>query len=35
MCRLAFGNMPYEASLRSVELFARDVMSQLKQPQAA
>lgn len=35
MCRLAFGNMPFESSLRSVDLFARDVMPQLKQAQAA
>jgi len=31
MCRLAFGDLPYEASLRSVELLAREVMPQVKQ----
>jgi alkanesulfonate monooxygenase SsuD/methylene tetrahydromethanopterin reductase-like flavin-dependent oxidoreductase (luciferase family) len=31
MCRLAFGDLPYEASLHSVELLAREVMPQVKQ----
>lgn len=31
MCRLAFGDMPYEHSLRSLDLFVRDVMPEVKQ----
>ena len=30
MCRLAFGNLPYEASLRSVELLASEIMPKVK-----
>lgn len=30
MCRLAFGNLPYEASLRSVELLASEIMPKIK-----
>jgi alkanesulfonate monooxygenase SsuD/methylene tetrahydromethanopterin reductase-like flavin-dependent oxidoreductase (luciferase family) len=31
MCRLAFGDLPYEASARSVDLLAREVMPQVRQ----
>jgi alkanesulfonate monooxygenase SsuD/methylene tetrahydromethanopterin reductase-like flavin-dependent oxidoreductase (luciferase family) len=30
MCRLAFGNLPYEASLRSTELLASEIMPKVK-----
>lgn len=30
MCRLAFGNLPYEASLRSVELLASEIMPKVR-----
>ena len=30
MCRLAFGDLPYEASMRSVDLLVREVMPQIK-----
>jgi len=31
MCRLAFGDMPFEDSMRSLDLFTREVMPQVKQ----
>ncbi len=31
MCRVAFGDLPYEATARTVELFVRDVMPRVKQ----
>jgi alkanesulfonate monooxygenase SsuD/methylene tetrahydromethanopterin reductase-like flavin-dependent oxidoreductase (luciferase family) len=30
MCRLAFGNLPYEASLRSIELLASEIMPKVR-----
>ena len=30
MCRLAFGNLPYEASLRSIELLASEIMPKIR-----
>jgi hypothetical protein len=30
MCRLAFGDMPFEHSMRSLDLFVREVMPQVK-----
>jgi len=30
MCRLAFGNLPYAASLRSTELLASEIMPRLR-----
>jgi alkanesulfonate monooxygenase SsuD/methylene tetrahydromethanopterin reductase-like flavin-dependent oxidoreductase (luciferase family) len=31
MCRLAFGDLPFESTMRSVDLFAREVMPRVKQ----
>jgi alkanesulfonate monooxygenase SsuD/methylene tetrahydromethanopterin reductase-like flavin-dependent oxidoreductase (luciferase family) len=31
MCRLAFGDLPYECSLESIELLAREVMPRVRQ----